>query len=180
MKKLKVYLAGPDVFRENAKEYGQQLKEKLKSVGLKSLYPFDNEVNTEQDLCDMAISIYKANIKMIKKCDVILANLDSFRSPSCDVGTAYEIGFARALKKTVIGYYSELECIPYKEKVQAFHTVIGSKDKHYPNIEDFDLCDNLMISIGCNAIYDSLDKALEGLMIMKGLKNVKTEKTDSN
>lgn len=163
-KKLKVYLAGPDVFRENAKEYGEQLKVKLKEVGLKGLYPFDNEVNQETPLFDQAVSIYKANIKMIKKCDFVLANLDTFRGPSCDVGTAFEIGYAKALGKTVIGYHVYDSIVNYKAKVITYDKNSTMKSGIYKNIERFGLSDNLMIIKGCDEVYTNIDDAVNSII----------------
>ena len=40
----KVYLAGFDVFREDAVELGEYLKRLCRAQGLEGLYPFDNEV----------------------------------------------------------------------------------------------------------------------------------------
>ncbi|KPW90352.1 hypothetical protein ALP58_200137 [Pseudomonas savastanoi] len=39
-----VYLAGFDVFRPDAVEYGRYLKALCSAHGLEGLYPFDNEV----------------------------------------------------------------------------------------------------------------------------------------
>ncbi len=170
-KKLKIYLAGPDVFRENAVEHGKELKAKLKEFKMKGLYPFDNEVDNQLKGVELPLAIYKANIKMIKKCDAVLANLDFFRGPSCDVGTAFEIGYARALGKPVLGYFSECTNVVYRAKVKTYYDNSTFDDKTlYKNIEDFELPDNLMICLGCNGVYDELDAAINALRVMKGLK----------
>lgn len=167
MKKLKVYLAGPDVFRSNAIEHGKLLKDKLKGYGLKGLYPFDNEVGECDSPEEMARLIYKANIKMIKKCDYVLANLDPFRGPSCDVGTAFEIGYAKALKKPIVGYYCELPREEYCHKVDLFQQMTKGVDKFYSQIERFGLSDNLMVHFGCKEICTGIDDAIQAIIHMR-------------
>jgi len=149
----KIYLAGPDVFRENAIEFGKQLKEKCALFGFQGLFPLDNEV----DLCKDSASliIYNANVDMIKSCDIVLANLDQFRGPSTDPGTSLEIGMALGMGKPVYGYNSKQE-IDYKSRVYT----IGNVCKEYPIVEDFGLTDNLMIVHGCNSLFGSVEQAL--------------------
>lgn len=135
---MKIYLAGPDVFRANAVEHGAQLKGICAHWGFEVLYPFDNEVPTGYDKNVTSRLIYNANTKMIDYCDIVVANLDRFRGPSVDPGTAFEIGYAIASNKHVFGYYTE--------KPTSFS--LDSKkasNSDYPNIEEFDLHDNLMI-----------------------------------
>ena len=50
------------------------------------------------------MQISAGNEELIRSCRLLIANLTPFRGPSADVGTAYEIGFARALKLPVYAY----------------------------------------------------------------------------
>jgi nucleoside 2-deoxyribosyltransferase len=107
---LRVYLAGPEVFLQNAKEIGEQKKVLCREYRFEGVFPLDNEVETrgksprERGLC-----ISATNEALIKSCHVVIANLTPFRSPSCDVGTAYEIGFAYALGKKIFAYTNVTE-----------------------------------------------------------------------
>ena len=40
----------------------------------------------------------------MRSCDLLIANCTPFRGVSMDVGTAFEIGFMRALGRPVFGY----------------------------------------------------------------------------
>lgn len=143
----KVYLAGPDVFRENAVAYGKGLKKLLSDRGIQGLYPFDNEIPfNPRNLRQTAGLIYEANIKMIQECDAVLANLEPFRGPSLDAGTAFEIGYAVALGKPVIGYNASLRV--YELRAEGYK----HQSPKYPNVESFGLHDNLMIEFGCGKI----------------------------
>ncbi|OCJ13410.1 nucleoside 2-deoxyribosyltransferase [Rhizobium sp. AC44/96] len=48
--------------------------------------------------------ISAANERMMRDSDVAIANLTPFRGIAADVGTAFEVGFMRALGKPVFGY----------------------------------------------------------------------------
>lgn len=131
--KPKIYLAGPDVFRENAIGYGKFLKDLCTRVGAIGLFPFDNEINPPDSKL-----IFEANFKMIQECDAVVANVSPFRGPSVDPGTAWELGAAYALGKKIVTYSDELN--DYKDRAQKYAT------QPYINIEDFGLHDNLMIA----------------------------------
>uniref|UniRef100_UPI0001E287E9 nucleoside 2-deoxyribosyltransferase n=1 Tax=Pseudomonas syringae group genomosp. 3 TaxID=251701 RepID=UPI0001E287E9 len=89
-----VYLAGFDVFRPDAIEYGRYLKALCAAHGLEGLYPFDNEVTPGQTLHETARQIYAMNVAMIQRCSAVLANLNVFRGLEPDSGTAFEVGMA--------------------------------------------------------------------------------------
>ena len=150
---MKIYLAGPDVFRQDAKEFGEFLKKLCKEYGHEGLYPLDNEI-TPQEGEDISKLIYEANFDMIRKCDIVLANMIPFSGVSMDVGTAWEIGAAKALGKKVYlynssgGYYSQ-------------RVIKGRKD--FPNVENFGLEDNLMLIHGADGIYGEFEEALKSL-----------------
>lgn len=102
--------------------------------------PFDCEItpNVESNLEEVANSIYNGNKKLIERCDVVLANVEPFRGPSLDVGTAFEIGMAVAMGKPVYAYNVPITQYKYRANGNGF------------NIEDFKLFDNLMIA--CSVI----------------------------
>lgn len=89
----------------------------------------------------------------IGSCRGLIANLTPFRGPSADVGTVYEIGFARALGLAVFGYATTSE--PFLPRtLKALGE--GAKARHDGSwhdadglmVEQFGLFDNLMIEGG--------------------------------
>lgn len=149
---IKVYFAGPDVFRYDAPVYfNDEIAEKCKINDIQPLFPLDT------DLTD-PISIFNNNIALIHECNVVLANLDPFRGASLDAGTAFEIGYATAIGKNIVGYYTYDSFLSYKDRMEPMFWEYSSQ---YPLIEDFDLSDNLMIIYGCNFIAKSLDEAIQ-------------------
>lgn len=115
MNKANIYLAGPEVFFPNAIEIGQKHKLICQKNGYLGLYPLDNCIK-EDSPEQTAKAIVEANINLINKSDIVLANLSNFRgtkaNPSCDSGTAWECGYALAKGKKVIAYTNNLQSIP--------------------------------------------------------------------
>jgi nucleoside 2-deoxyribosyltransferase len=99
------------------------------------------------------LCISAVNEELIKTCDLIVANLTPFRGPSADVGTAYEMGFARALGKKVFAYTNV--AAPFTERtVQSLKGTVNRagdgrlRNGHGMFIEENELVDNLMLD-GC-------------------------------
>jgi len=156
----KIYLAGPDVFRPNALEFFDSLKEVVKSYGYIPLPPLDNsidfkegEFHTQQG----ADKIFKANIDLINKADVIIANLISFRGVCIDDGTAFEIGYGFAMGKVIYGY-TEDYLIPLNEKTEKYF--VNNPSGNFSVVENFGYCSNLMI---CSSIKSSGGKILKNI-----------------
>ena len=152
MKAYKIYLAGPDVFRHNAIEKLNSLKQLCEEQGFEGLAPLDNviEVSTQDAGTSVHSNlIFKANLEMIKKCDVIIANLDPFRGACIDDGTAWEIGCGYALGKLIIGYskYSDKSLAEVTDEMFDLNN-----QPKYSEVENFGNSVNLMI---CDSIKNS-------------------------
>lgn len=144
----KVYLAGPEVFLPNAREVGAAKQAICAAAGLQGFFPLDNEIG---DLGgpEAAWRIYDGNVAMMRAADLLIANLTPFRGPSADAGTAFEVGFMRALGKPVFAYANV--ALSYPERVRGWlggalvpHAA-ATEDHHGLAIEDFGLKDNLML-----------------------------------
>lgn len=154
----KVYLAGPDVFYPDALQRAEKHKKLCLAHGFQPLHPADGEQSTAQD-------IYTANIAMINQADAVLANLTPFRGAETDSGTAFEIGYAIALGKTVIGYMDKATSV--RDQVQKFYGPIFFDeereqwlDQNECLIEDFSLPVNLMIGISTPIVYGDILTAI--------------------
>ncbi len=163
----KVYVAGPDVFRNDYMTYVNEVKMLLTSHNLQGLFPTDTCVPKEiTENAEIADFIYHSNIKLINQCDAVLANMSPFRGPSMDIGTGFEIGYAAALKKPIFGFscmpkfYSDLKHCDYFSRVKKFQKVKENIDEY--GIESFGLSDNLMV-ICSTKIYQTIESAIKGL-----------------
>jgi nucleoside 2-deoxyribosyltransferase len=150
----RVYLAGPEVFLSNAKEVGEHKKALCRKYGFEGVFPLDAEINVEgKSPREVGLCIFGVNETLIRSCDIVIANLTPFRGPSADVGTAYEIGFAHALGKSVFAYTNV--AVAFTERtVKALSAKVTRtsdgklRDAHGMFIEELDLTDNLMLD-GC-------------------------------
>jgi len=147
----RVYLAGPEVFMVEAREIGAAKRDICREHGLQGVFPLDADIDlSHMDPQAAGLTISQANETLIASCDILIANMTPFRGPSMDVGTAFEMGFMRALGRPVFGY-TNVEA-NYVERVAAFN---GGKlspkpegqfvDKDGLIVEDFGMTDNLMM-----------------------------------
>ncbi len=153
---MKLYLAGPAVFRADAIEIGAALKALCAAHGAQGLFPLDNEVTA--DSVKAATQIFRGNVAMIREADAIVADITPFRGVHCDVGTAWEIGFAFGLGKPVHAYTARAgDLIARIWCERAEH---AWRDWHGDAVEDFGLPDNLMIALSVSAIHASAEAAI--------------------
>ena len=95
-----------------------------------------------------------------------MANLNPFRGAEVDSGTAFEIGFAAALGKPVVGYVSQPEDL--MQRVERLHGELAFdaaaetwRDKDGNLVENFGHTVNLMLAESCTAIVvGGLEQAL--------------------
>lgn len=143
----KIYIAGPDVFELDSIEIGKKYTKLCKDYGFIGLYPLDNVINFKQRKQKIAQDIFIANKKLLDECDIVIANLNSFRGKESDSGTVWECGYASALGKKVYAYISRdttyLEQFSNDEKVLSENGYIDLENKV---IEDFNYPLNLMLS----------------------------------
>lgn len=163
MDKTKIYLAGPDVFFQNALEILEYKKEMCKKYGFIGLSPFDNEIEESYDNPrKIGTTIKLANHKLIRQSDVVIANLNSFRGFEPDSGTCYECGYAEALGKTIYGYTNDSD----KNLIERYnidYSNNSSVDLQGNNLENFDFPLNLMLAGDNNIILSTFEQCLEDL-----------------
>ena len=154
MPPTRIYLAGPEVFLSNAKEIGERKKALCREHGFEGVFPLDVDVDAkDKGPRELGLCISDVNEKLIKSCDIVIANITPFRGPSADVGTAYEMGFAHALGKRVLAYTNV--AAPFTERtIKALNNEVKRssdgklRDAQGMFIEEVCLVDNLMLD-GC-------------------------------
>ena len=96
--------------------------------GLVGIFPADEEDDFDpaSSLGQRALAISRAMERVMQTCDAMIVNLTPFRGPSADVGSAYEMGFMRALGRRLrpTGEHEDLDGMA---------------------LEPFELHDNLML-----------------------------------
>ena len=157
---MKIYLAGPDVFRPDALAWAESARETCRRHGFEPLL----SVNLEEADPNR---IFQTNIDLIRKAQIVVANLDPFRGPEPDSGTAFELGYALALGKKVYGYVTRLDTVA--QRVALAEGRGGSPspdgdrltDRQGLGIENFNLPCNLMLAIPARIVEGGLEACLQ-------------------
>jgi nucleoside 2-deoxyribosyltransferase len=150
----RVYLAGPEVFRADARDLGARKRAICAAAGLEGVFPLDGLLPEEPEPTPRAgLAIHAHCLAVMDTCDAMIANLTPFRGPSADVGTAVEIGYMRGRGKPVFAYSNT--ALPYIQRVAiAVGGRLPRRDEGTPvdpedmAVEPFGLADTLMID-GC-------------------------------
>lgn len=178
---LKIYLAGPDVFRKDALKRFALLKKYATKYGHEGLAPFDNTIdNISQEELNTPIhsmEIFAQNVKLIDKCDIIIANIEPFRGAGVDDGTAFELGYGFAAGKTMYGY-STLSKLPLRKITEIMFDL--NKQPKFQEIENFGHSVNLMIAHSIEASGGKIFSTFEQCLIdlNRQLENPKLRKIE--
>src|SRR4030067_2471618 len=101
-----VYLAAP-LFREAECDFNRKRRDELISAGFKVFLPQEDS-NNIKDNKDRQKIIFNKNLKGIENSDILVAVLDG---ADVDSGTAWEIGFASAKGKSVLGLRTDFRTL---------------------------------------------------------------------
>lgn len=148
---MKLYLAGPDVFRPDLAQWAAEARATCAAAGHEALLPL---APPGAD----AAEIYRGNLELIARADAVLANLNPFRGQEPDSGTCVEVGYALGLGKPVIGYARELR--PLRERLDATRDDGRWRDSAGMAVEDFGLPLNLMLAVPLRLAAGGLAQAL--------------------
>jgi nucleoside 2-deoxyribosyltransferase len=101
-----VYLAAP-LFSEAECDFNRKLRDELISAGFNVFLPQEDS-NNVKDMSDRQKIIFNKNLKGIENSDIIVAVIDG---ADVDSGTAWEIGFAFAKAKPVLGLRTDFRTL---------------------------------------------------------------------
>ena len=159
-----IYLAGPDVFRPDAAAHGRKLVALCAEYGFTGVFPLEAALPAGMSPQALAAHIYHANIAHIDACDAVAANLDFFRGAEPDSGTCFEVGYAVARGKPVVGYVPQSGSFAERIRRQCPQAVgEGLVDAQGWQLEEFGLPLNLMLGVPCRVVVGDLRAALEVL-----------------
>ena len=128
-KRPRIYLAGPMVFLPDPQPVFKIMKRICARHGLEGVAPLDNQVELQglRPGKRLMRAIVRADIALMDRLDGGLFCLDGFRrSPEMDPGTAFEIGYMKALGKPLAGWSADGRSYPAKV-ARFFQDVFGQK-----------------------------------------------------
>lgn len=148
----RVYLAGPEVFLPDAREVLREKAELARTAGFDPVTPLDNDSPPQGNPFGTGLAIYRANVRLMDTCDLIIANLTPFRGVGADPGTAFELGYMAAKGVRVAAYSNR--STPHFERIRGEHYkghVTQDPAGEYRGsdglaLENFEMFDNLMLA----------------------------------
>lgn len=147
--KLKIYLAGPEVFLPNfGKAIFDAKKAMCREFGFEGVSPMDGELELDAlPPFAQGIAIYRGNLGHMRGCDAVVANMTPFRGVSMDPGTAFEMGFMMATGKRVLGYTHITSAFHHRSRRYYEHGRSDLLEMYSAgtSFERFDMPDNLMM-----------------------------------
>ena len=132
---MRIYLAGPDVFHPDAAGRAARMKAACAAAGHQGVFPLDPPPGPLPQGAEW-LRIHLANEAHIRGCDAMIANITPFRGVSADPGTAWEMGFMRALGRAVWAWSDDARDLAARVTPDGLL------------VEDFGLTDNLMLEGG--------------------------------
>lgn len=101
-----VYLAAP-LFSEAECDFNRKLRDEIIRAGFKVFLPQEDS-NNIKDMKDRQKIIFNKNLKGIENSDILVAVIDG---ADVDSGTAWEIGFAFAKGKPLLGLRTDFRTL---------------------------------------------------------------------
>ena len=144
-RRLRLYLAGPEVFRPDAAAEGARLRALCEEAGAEGLFPLHAE----------GVDIRQACIDMIDAADALVANITPFRGAHMDPGTAFEIGYAEARGKPVFLWSDDMRTL-----TQRVPPVAEGRDADGHLVEDWGKPENLMIVPDGRTVWPTPQEAI--------------------
>lgn len=162
-----VYLAGPEVFYPAARQHGQRMQAVCGQWGFAGLFPLDAEIPATPR--GPSLALYQANRQLMDRADAVVANLRDFRGFEPDSGTVWEVSYALAQGKPVVGYCPTAATMAERLQASAHGRLFDAQCA----VENFGLPLNLMLAHSLTAIaygsetdFDGLQAALAQLQLV--------------
>lgn len=163
-KKPIVYIAGFECFLPDGKQRAKaavDLCEELGFVGISPIVGYEGSQPVDFSLGKQAAArqIFENNIRYINLCDLVIANVNTFRGWELDGGTCFELGYAFSQGKKLYGFMDDTR--------PCFEKYIGSihfdgamwRDDNGAFFENG--CCNLMINAPVTVVQGDFKAALE-------------------
>ena len=162
------YLAGPDVFLPNAATLAAAKIALCAVYGITGIAPFNPDLDLTLPAALLWRRIFADDLRMMRDCDIIIANLTPFRGASADAGTLVELGWFLGAGKPAYGYSNSAQNFAARSQAQ-----LDAVPDPMPGlaVEDFGLADNLMIEGalpgGLVLPPDGLSRAFDSLEVFE-------------
>jgi nucleoside 2-deoxyribosyltransferase len=131
---MRIYLAAP-IFSEAERDFNDKVAKELRGVGF-DVWMAQESVFVKDGTGEEKGSIYEADMGALRESDVVVAVLDGV---DVDCGVAFEVGYAAALGKPIVG--------------------LKTDHRTFSRVEDI----NLILEVAMRGIYKSVGEVIEAL-----------------
>jgi nucleoside 2-deoxyribosyltransferase len=100
---MRAYIAGP-LFNEGERWHDEQIEARVARVGIETFLPHRDTIEALSNELTVE-GIFKVDIEALDQSTIVVANLNGFTT---DDGTAWELGYAYARGKHLIGVYTDI------------------------------------------------------------------------
>ena len=164
---MKIYLAGPDIFRPDVQDWISSARELCRQNGFEALTPFDHGETEPR-------KILEGNLELIRKAQIVVANLNPFRGLEPDSGTAFELGYALALGKKLWAYIESAEPVLDRIRRSEALSAEAKRDSQGMAIEDFGLPLNLMLALTAQMVEGDLAACIAAIRPRTAMPSLQT------
>ena len=140
------------MFARDPLDLGARKKEICATHGLEGVFPMELvQLDLAAPRPDQGLAIYDVMESAMRACDGMIANITPYHGPSADVGSAYDMGFMRALGRPVFAYSNDPRLFAVRAAVffgEGRLRLRPNGEREAPDgmaLEEFDLIDNLML-----------------------------------
>ena len=151
--RLRIYLAGPEVFLPDAAAVGAAKQALCEAFGFTGLYALEpSEVPPpDAEPFERAAMIFRNCVRQMNRADVAIANLTPFRGTGADPGTAFEVGYMTAAGKRVFAYTNVAASLEARVRAASGGRLDADADGGWRDpeglaVEPFGLAENLMLA----------------------------------
>jgi nucleoside 2-deoxyribosyltransferase len=159
-----LYLAGPEVFHPNAGAIVAEQRRICRELGLVPISPMDAGDGDGDQALEPADRIFANNIDMIEAADAVVANIDPFRGPDPDAGTAFEVGYAHGRGKPIYVWTEDTSTA--SERVARHYSALHTRadgmlaDQDDVMVENFGGPVNLMLVSPATLVIGSFEQCV--------------------
>jgi nucleoside 2-deoxyribosyltransferase len=148
-RRLKAYLAGPDVFLPDASAFAARKVRLAACYGFEGLCPMEGHTPDGPPGERRDALVFRANVALVREADFGIFNLTPFRGVSADAGTVFELGMMIGLGRRAFGYTNDpADLLARTRRAGGVGFDAASRTWHDAEgleIEDFGNAENLMI-----------------------------------
>ena len=125
---MRAYIAGP-LFNQGDRWFDEQIEAIAVRAGLKTFLPHRDNKEAQQDERSLN-AIFKGDLRGLDEASIVIANLNG---SAIDDGTAWEIGYAYARGKHLVGVHTDMRLMMPNQVVNlmiecSLHEMVHSLD----------------------------------------------------